>query len=32
MEANGIDVSVVMPAAGSDPVSTHDAIAELCRR
>jgi uncharacterized protein len=32
MEANGIDVSVVMPAAGSDPVPTHDAIADLCAR
>jgi predicted TIM-barrel fold metal-dependent hydrolase len=32
MEANSIDVSVVMPAAGSDPHSTHDAIADLCRR
>jgi uncharacterized protein len=32
MEANEVDVSVVMPAAGSDPVSTHDAIADLCRR
>lgn len=32
MEANGIDASVVMPAAGSDPVSTHDAIADLGRR
>ena len=32
MDANGIDVGVVMPAAGSDPVSTHDAIAELCSR
>jgi predicted TIM-barrel fold metal-dependent hydrolase len=32
MEANGIDVSMVMPAAGSDPFSTHDAIADLCRR
>jgi uncharacterized protein len=32
MGANGIDVSVVMPAAGADPVSTHNAIAELCTR
>ena len=32
MDANGIDASVVMPAAGSDPVSTHDAIAAVCRR
>jgi predicted TIM-barrel fold metal-dependent hydrolase len=32
MAANGIDVSVVMPAAGSDPVPTHDAIADLCAR
>ena len=32
MESNGIDVSVVMPAAGSDPVTTHDAIAALCAR
>ena len=32
MDANGIDASVVMPAAGSDPVSTHDSIAAACRR
>lgn len=32
MAANGIDVSVVMPAAGSDPIPTHDAIADLCAR
>ena len=32
MEANGIDVTVVMPAAGSDPVPTHDAIADLAAR
>jgi len=32
MEENGIDVSVVMPAAGSDPRSTHDAIADLQER
>jgi predicted TIM-barrel fold metal-dependent hydrolase len=32
MAANGIDVSVVMPAAGADPVATHDAIADLCAR
>jgi predicted TIM-barrel fold metal-dependent hydrolase len=32
MEANGIDVSIVMPAAGSDPGPTHDAIADLCQR
>lgn len=32
MAANGIDVTMVMPAAGSDPSSTHDAIAELAER
>ncbi len=32
MEANAIDVSVVMPAAGSDPRTSHDAIADLCAR
>jgi len=32
MEANDIDVSMVMPAAGSNPHSTHDAIADLCVR
>ncbi len=32
MQANGIDVSIVMPAAGSDPVPTHEAIADLCAR
>jgi predicted TIM-barrel fold metal-dependent hydrolase len=32
MAANGIDVSVVMPAAGSEPVATHDAIADLAAR
>ena len=32
MEANDIDVSIVMPAAGSDPGPTHDAIAELSSR
>ena len=32
MEANGIDVSMVMPAAGSDPRPTHDAIADLTMR
>jgi len=29
MEANAIDASLVMPAAASDPVPTHDAIARL---
>lgn len=32
MVANGIDASVVMPAAGSDPIPTHNAIADLCAR
>jgi predicted TIM-barrel fold metal-dependent hydrolase len=32
MAENGIDVTVVMPAAGSDPVSTHNAIADLAAR
>ena len=32
MEANDIDVSIVMPAAGAEPVAAHDAIAELCSR
>src|SRR5258707_6490249 len=32
MERNGIDASLVMPAAGSDPGRTHDAIADLCAR
>ena len=32
MSANGIDVTMVMPAAGSDPRTTHDAIAELAER
>jgi len=32
MAANGIDVSVVMPAAGSEPRATHDAIAGLCEQ
>jgi len=32
MAANGIDVAVVMPAAGSDPRATHDAIAALCEQ
>jgi uncharacterized protein len=32
MERNGIDASLVMPAAGSDPGPTHDAIADLCAR
>lgn len=32
MAANGIDASVVMPAAGSDPIPTHNSIADLCRR
>ena len=32
MDANGIDATVVMPAAGSDPIPTHDAIAALCGR
>jgi predicted TIM-barrel fold metal-dependent hydrolase len=30
--ANGIDVGMVMPAAGSDPLTTHDAIFDLCKR
>lgn len=29
MTTNGIDASLVMPAAGAEPVATHDAIAEL---
>ncbi len=32
MTANAIDVTMVMPAAGADPVPTHDAIAELAER
>jgi predicted TIM-barrel fold metal-dependent hydrolase len=32
MADNGIDRSIVMPAAGSDPGPTHDAIAELAER
>jgi predicted TIM-barrel fold metal-dependent hydrolase len=32
MTENGIDRSIVMPAAGSDPGPTHDAIAELAER
>lgn len=32
MATNDIDVSVVMPAAGANPVATHDAIADLCTR
>jgi predicted TIM-barrel fold metal-dependent hydrolase len=32
MAANGIDATLVMPAAGADPVPTHDAIAELAER
>jgi predicted TIM-barrel fold metal-dependent hydrolase len=32
MEAYEIDVSIVMPAAGSEPIATHDAIADLCSR
>lgn len=32
MAANGIDAAMVMPAAGSAPRETHDAIADLARR
>ena len=32
MKVNGIDASVVMPAAGSDPVPTHDMIARLAEK
>lgn len=32
MEENGIDATVVMPAAGADPRPAHDAIAELAER
>jgi predicted TIM-barrel fold metal-dependent hydrolase len=32
MDANGIHASVVMPAAGSDPIPTHDAIARLVEK
>lgn len=32
MEANHIDASVVMPAAGADPVPTHDIIARLAEK
>ncbi|MDR7485054.1 MAG: amidohydrolase family protein [Armatimonadota bacterium] len=32
MNANAIQASIVMPAAGSDPVSTHDAIARLAEK
>jgi predicted TIM-barrel fold metal-dependent hydrolase len=32
MEANGIHAAVVMPAAGSDPTPTHDAIARLAEK
>jgi predicted TIM-barrel fold metal-dependent hydrolase len=32
MEEHGIQATVVMPAAGSDPVPTHDAIARLAEK
>lgn len=32
MAANGIDVTMVMPAAGADPRPAHDAIADLAER
>jgi predicted TIM-barrel fold metal-dependent hydrolase len=32
MKENGVDRSLVMPAAGSDPRTIHDAIADLCQR
>ncbi|MDR7485048.1 MAG: amidohydrolase family protein [Armatimonadota bacterium] len=32
MDAHGIQASVVMPAAGSDPTPTHDAIARLAEQ
>ncbi|PYO39620.1 MAG: metal-dependent hydrolase [Gemmatimonadetes bacterium] len=32
MEANAIDASLVMPAAASDPIPTHDAIARLAEK
>jgi predicted TIM-barrel fold metal-dependent hydrolase len=32
MDSNGIDASIVMPAAGADPTPTHDAIARLAER